>query len=241
MELQYRSICCTGSPRVNQAEQVGDGDAEEAGGLNSSFPPARHSSNVELENMKTHLILTLIFFAVIGQLPCHGEDMLQSGEYILVKHGKEIWTTSEDIAVVRLWKDDGRWKMGIKDEFGSTTANVQLIAKGSHEKQAHREFLATASMRAPNRREREGGDDSWKDVSYKLVTFTLHGIIEDNGSVVGVCVRTEGGPKPRVQQANFILKPLKAQQDGADQPATAPELRSERKGKIKPKSKVRSQ
>jgi hypothetical protein len=54
-------------------------------------------------------------------------------------------------------------------------------------------------------------------------------------------VRTEGGPKPRVQQANFILKPLKAQQDGADQPATDPESKSEDNEKPKPESEVRPQ
>lgn len=167
--------------------------------------------------------------------------MLQSGDYIFVKHGKDIWTSSEDVAVVKLWKDDGRWKMGIKDEYGSTTANVQLIPKWSHEKQVHREFLATASMSAPHRRVRKDGDDSWKVVSHQFISFTLHGIIEDNGSIVGVCVRTEGGPKPRVQQANFILKPLKAQQDGADQPATDPESKSEDNEKPKPESEVRPQ
>jgi hypothetical protein len=101
--------------------------------------------------------------------------------------------------------------MDIKGEEGSTTANVQLIAKGSHKEQLHSEFLATASMTVPHRRQRDNLDEDWEIVSYAMVTFTLHGIIEVDGSVVGVCVRTYGGPKPNAQQAKFILKPLKAQ------------------------------
>ena len=176
----------------------------------------------------------IAFVLVAGALQAAAkEGKLGEGHYILAFDGEERQIDPEVVTLTK--KDDGTWNLPLKIEGLSATSSVHVVAT---EYQEYPEVFVSAIIRVPVSYRQVGNER--KVVSYAIVALTLHGKLESDGIIRGVFLKTRGGSRnPSMQQGRFVLKPLKAQQDGADQPAAAPESTPEGKQNTNPESRRR--
>lgn len=186
-----------------------------------------------------HILTITIVLVVAAVLATAKEARLGEGDYILAYDGEKWRIDPEVVSLTK--KDDGTWNLPLKIEGLSATSSVHVV---SAEYQEYPEVFVSAITRVPETYRQVGNER--KVGSYAIIALTLHGKLGSDGIIRGVFVKTRGGAGapplgPSVQQGRFVLKPLKAQQDGADQPATAPESKSKGKEKPEPKSDRRPQ
>jgi hypothetical protein len=94
-------------------------------------------------------------------------------------------------------------------EEAKAVASIQMIKKGAYPAKMKTEFLATAIAKVVNGGRRV--NDEWKVTSYGFLSISLHGKLENDGTIRGVLARTDAGGrggKGSVESLKFILRPL---------------------------------